>query len=100
MEKRLGKGETIMLNKSSIIAFESNITFLAKRTNIINSSLRGPFIEAIGPGLIIFEMSKLDTPIKNKRRNLSYLALFIMILTSILMFLPLLADIQDLRLLN
>lgn len=77
MEKRLGKDESFNILKSSLVAFESSVKFNNKQIGLLNKAIyNSPFIEVIGPGLIIFEMSKV------KKKNYSeffYLMMIILV---------------------
>lgn len=78
MEKRLGKDESFTILKSSLVGFESSVKFNNKQVGLLNKAIyNSPFIEVIGPGLVIFEMSKV-----RKRNYSEYFYLMLIILIS------------------
>ena len=85
IEKRLGVGENIVINKSSIVAFDSNIFFKKKESKLFSNGKYNKFIEAYGPGLLIIEMSKANSPNKN-RYNVKKILINIIILSIILIY--------------
>ena len=83
-EKRLGEGESMILNNTSLIAFEGSISLemlprqrndYKKYVNVFN------YLIIKGPGLIIFEPSQQIMPIinNNKKRRLVIIAITFLI---------------------
>ena len=96
-EKRLGEGESMILNNTSLIAFEGSITLEMlplKRNNY--KKYVNPFNYLIikGPGLIIFEPSQQIIPIMNnkKRRLIIVVITFLIIFFNILIHIVLSLD--------
>ena len=97
-EKRLGEGESMILNNSSLIAFEGSISLemlpryrndYKKYVNVFN------YLMIKGPGLIIFEPSQQIMPIinNNKKRRLVIIVItFLIFFLHILIYIALSLD--------
>lgn len=90
-EKRLGLGESIVLNIYSLIAFEGSITFeiLNQKDKYVNFKNH---ISVKGPGLIIFEPGQKINYIKNKGKNIVLIFSILSIIFNILIYFALLSD--------
>ena len=92
IEKRLGVGESIIIRKNSLYLFEKSVIF----HNEIKNDYKREFFMVEGPGLIIFELNntfvKKQQAIKNAR-NL----IFIIIIFSLLSFIPHLSILNNLN---
>ena len=94
-EKRLGEGESLILNDTSLIAFEGSITFemlpkkqndLKKYVNVLNHLI------IKGPGLIIFELGeKIVYDNKNIKKK-KIIVIILAILIHLLFFLSFLLN--------
>lgn len=93
IEKRLGVDERIIINKSSIIAFESTIYFYKKKDNLSKN-----FIEVYGPGLIVIEMSKAKSSNKNTANfNKLFINMFFIFVIVILIVMSTLVEIDVIK---
>ena len=91
-EKRLGEGESFVLNTNSLIAFEGSVTFdlISKKTNYVNMNNH---IKVTGPGLIIFEYGKkIFYDSNNKRRKIILIFSIISIFFHLLAYFALIHD--------
>lgn len=92
-EKRLGPGESFILNFSSLVAFEGSVSIeMVNKRDIHSKGYANTFnyIKIKGPGLIIFEPCQNEIPTDKKKEMLVLVILILSVVFQFILYLILL----------